>query len=78
MGRKKNVHPLLRTAVDNLKSAEKEKNTKRKQLWDYRRKHKEIFKKERNISTKYWRSKTKVIRRENELAALDPMGCYIE
>ena len=78
MGRKKNIHPLLRTALDNLKKAEKRKDGIRKKLWKYRREHKNILKEIGRLSSKYWRAKVNVRNVGNELASFDPMGCYIE
>lgn len=78
MGRKKCVHPLLRKALNRYKKSEKHRNDARKELWDWKRKYKDIFSKERKLSTKYWHKKMALDKVADELASFDPMGCYIK
>ena len=80
LAKKKTVHPDLKKAAVRLKKADAEYKLAKKEHLDFRRiPHvKDIRSKDRILSNIKWSKLRKMGKRENELAAFDPIGALSE
>ena len=80
MARKKNAHPLLKKAYNNVQDKVNKMNNAKKEYNEYKRKTeiKAILTQISKLRDKKWKTQMAKNRAEMELATFDPMGCLIE